>query len=223
MFPATTGWQTTTPASCRRCRIRGTGTGRRRIAGLALALSLAACRSVPTQAPPPPPPSGEVDAQPLVAASADRYEVAEGATYAQPQASADNALPLYPPDLLAQRLAPRIVRVRLIVDAQGRVDEVRPLDADPAGDAFLDAVRAACAGWRFSPLAETRAVERRRRLPDGDIEIEYLPETRTLPFHLDYRFAFRQVDGRPVVDAGTAADGAEAPSAPPAVAAPDLR
>lgn len=219
MFPATTGWQTTTPASRRRCRIRGTG--RRRIAGLALALSLAACRSVPTQAPPPP--AGEVDAQPIVAASADRYEVAEGATYAQPQASADNALPVYPPDLLAQRLAPRIVRVRLIVDAQGRVAEVRPLDPEPSGDAFLDAVRAACAGWRFSPLTQTRAVEQRRRLPDGDVEIEYVPQTRTLPFHLDYRFAFRQVDGRPVVDAGTATDGADAPAAPPAVAAPDLR
>ncbi len=220
MFPATTGWQTTTPASCRRCRIRRAGIGRRRIASLALALSLAACRSVPTQAPTPPS-TGEVDAQPLLAASADRYEVAEGATYAQPQAAADNALPVYPADLLAQRLAPRIVRVRLIVDAQGRVGEVRALDPDP-GDAFLEAIRTACATWRFSPLAETRAVERRRRLPDGDVEIEYVPETRTLPFHLDYRFAFRQVDGRPVVDGGTA-DAAEAPSATPAVAAPDLR
>jgi|GEM_PF-878476 len=222
MFPATTGWQTTTPASCRRCRIRGAGTGRRRIASLALALSLAACRSVPTQVPPPPP-SGEVDAQPIVAASAERYEVAEGATYAQPQASADNALPVYPAELLAQRLAPRIVRVRLIVDAQGRVAEVRSLDPEASGDAFLDAARAACAGWRFSPLTETRAVEQRRRLPDGDVEIEYVPQSRTLPFHLDYRFAFRQVDGRPVVDAGAAPDAAEASSPPTAVAAPDLR
>jgi hypothetical protein len=221
MFPATTGWQTTTPASCRRCRIRGAGSGRRRIAGLALMLSLAACRSVPTQAPPPP--SGEVDAQPIVAASADRYEVAEGATYAQPQASPGNALPVYPSDLLAPRLAPHIVRIRLIVDAQGRVAEVRSLDPETPGDAFLAAVRAACAGWRFSPLTETRTVEQRRRLPDGDVEIEYLPQSRPLPFHLDYRFAFRQIDGRAVVDAGAAADAAAAPSTPPAVAAPDLR
>lgn len=221
MFPATTGWQTTTPASCRRCRIHDRRIGRWRIAGLALAVSLAACRSVPTQAPPPP--SGEVDAQPILAVSSDRYAVAEGATYAQPQASAGNALPVYPADLLAQRLAPRIVRVRLIVDAQGRVAEIRPLDTEAAGDAFLDAVRAACAAWRFSPLTETRAVEQRRRLPDGDVEIEYVPQSRPLPFHLDYRFAFRQVDGRPVVDAGTAADAAETRSASPAVAAPDLR
>ncbi|HUD43179.1 MAG TPA: hypothetical protein VMR06_14405 [Dokdonella sp.] len=178
---------------------------------------MAACRSVPTQAPPP---AGEVDAQPIVAASADRYPVSEGATYAQPQPSAENALPVYPADLLAQRLALRIVRVRLIVDAQGRVAEVRALDPDAAGDAFLDAVRAACARWRFSPLTETRAVEERRRLPDGDVEIEYLPRTRALPFHLDYRFAFRQVDGRPIVDAGTAA-GADAPAAP--VQPADLR
>ncbi|MCR6702748.1 MAG: hypothetical protein NVV68_17075 [Dokdonella sp.] len=137
--------------------------------------------------------------------------------------SPGNALPVYPSDLLAQRLAPRIVRVRLIVDAQGRVAEVRSLDPEAPGDAFLAAVRAACAGWRFSPLTETRTVEQRRRLPDGDVEIEYLPQSRPLPFHLDYRFAFRQIDGRAVVDAGAAADATAAPSTPPAVAAPDLR
>lgn len=202
MFPATTGWQTTTPASCRRCRFRR-WTGRS--AWLSIVLIATACRSVPTQAPPPPP-SGEVDAQRIESVASDRYEVAEGATYEQPRAVDTNTMPVYPPALLAQRLPPQSVGVRLVVDPEGRVAEVQALDPDgSATGGFLASVRASCATWRFSPLTETRAVEVRRRLPDGDLEIEYVPQTRALPFHLDYRFVFRQVDGRPLVDAAPAA------------------
>lgn len=219
MFPATTGWQTTTPASCRRCRFRS---GPAWLACLLIASTTTACRTVPPQALPSP--SGEVSAQRIEPSASDRYAFAQGATYDQPRAAADNPLPAYPVELLAQRLAPQAVRARLIVDTQGRVVEVRALDpTSEAAAGFAASVHAACATWRFSPLTETRAVEQRRRLPDGDLEIEYVPETRALPFHLDYRFVFRQVDGRPVVDVGSpegAGGGAQADSE---VIRPDLR
>lgn len=159
-------------------------------------LSLAACSSAPPR--PPELRDGAVQAQQLPAAAGDRYEHSEETRYEPPVAAADNPIPEYPPALLAKRLPQRSVRVRLIVDSDGRVGEIQALDApaQAADDAFLGSVRAACAQWRFSPLIERTRVPVQTADADGTLWTEYQERQRALPFHLDYAFRFEQVDGK---------------------------
>ena len=79
-------------------------------------------------------------------------------------------------------LAPVEVVAQLIVDGTGRVETARIIRND--GDAaFADAVLAAVRGWTFYPL---------QRVTGRVVE--------PLPFTQDYRFRFRQENGRAVVE-----------------------
>lgn len=113
-----------------------------------------------------------------------RYQPMPGSSYLSPLPIRGNAKPDYPPDLLDRRLPPVTVVVRLIVDGAGAVADARVIENEDA-PAFADAVLAAVRGWTFLPL---KRVTGRRVEP--------------LPFTQDYRFTFRQVNGRAVVDSG---------------------
>ena len=159
-------------------------------------LPLAACSHAPQR--PTEPRDGAVLAQQLPADAGDRYEHSDEVRYESPVAAADNLLPGYPPALLAERLPPHSIRVRLIVDPAGRVRDVQALDAAAAtaGDPFFGSVRTACAQWRFSPLIERTRVPVQTADADGTVWTEYRERERALPFHLDYAFRFEQVDGK---------------------------
>ncbi len=117
-----------------------------------------------------------------VADDGARYQPQPGSSYLDPLPKRANAVPVYPPMLLDRRLPPVEVVARLIVDGTGRVETARIIRND--GDAaFADAVLAAVRGWTFYPL---------QRVTGRVVE--------PLPFTQDYRFRFRQENGRAVVE-----------------------
>lgn len=113
-----------------------------------------------------------------------RYQPVPGSSYLDPLPIRENAKPDYPPDLLDRRLPPVTVVVRLVVDGAGAVADARVVD-DGDAPAFGDAVLAAVRSWTFIPL---------KRVTGSRVE--------PLPFTQDYRFTFRQVNGRAVVESG---------------------
>ncbi|WP_449447342.1 TonB family protein [Thermomonas brevis] len=114
-----------------------------------------------------------------------RYQPMPGSSYLSPLPMRENAKPEYPPALLDRRLPPAMLVVRLIVDGAGKVADARIIENASAEAAFAEAVLAAVRGWTFFPL---------KRVTGRQVE--------PLPFTQDYRFTFRQVNGRAVVDAG---------------------
>lgn len=117
-----------------------------------------------------------------------RYTNSPGTSYRGAGPSAGNPQPEYPPRLLSKLLPPVIVDVQLVVGGDGMIDKVSasgPTGADPA---FADAVIDVVQRWTFTPL---------ERLSDDGIE--------ALPFTLHYRFTFRQVNGRAIVESGSTA------------------
>jgi TonB family protein len=105
--------------------------------------------------------------------------------------------PEYPGGLLAQRLPPTRVKVRLIVDEGGSVQHATLLDDGHQNDpAFFAAVQSAVNAWAFTPLI------RRKPVRDVTTTLTYHGLTRqfagvatALPFHQDYEFTFTQRDG----------------------------
>lgn len=114
-----------------------------------------------------------------------RYQPVPGSSYLDPLPMRANAKPEYPPALLDRRLPPATVVVRLIVDGAGKVADARIVETGGSEAAFADAVLAAVRGWTFFPL---------KRVTGRQVE--------PLPFTQDYRFTFRQLNGRAVVEAG---------------------
>jgi TonB family protein len=114
-----------------------------------------------------------------------RYQPMPGSSYLSPLPMRENAKPEYPPALLDRRLPPAMLVVRLIVDGAGKVADARIIENASAEAAFAEAVLAAVRGWTFFPL---------KRVTGRQVE--------PLPFTQDYRFTFRQVNGRAVVEAG---------------------
>lgn len=129
---------------------------------------------------------GAVSAEIADSADADaRYQPMPGSSYLDPLPLRDNAKPEYPPALLAQKLPPATVVVRLIVDGAGKVADARIIENAGGAPAFGEAVLAAVRGWSFHPL---------KRVTGRVVE--------PLPFTQDYRFVFRQLNGRAVVELG---------------------
>jgi TonB family protein len=129
---------------------------------------------------------GAVSAEIVDAADGDaRYQPMPGSSYLSPLPMRENAKPEYPPALLDRRLPPATLMVRLIVDGAGKVADARIVENGSGEAAFADAVLAAVRGWTFFPL---------KRVTGRQVE--------PLPFTQDYRFTFRQVNGRAVVEAG---------------------
>lgn len=129
---------------------------------------------------------GAVSAEIIDSADAEaRYQPVPGSSYLSPLPLRDNAKPEYPSALLDRRLPPATVVVRLIVDGAGKVADARVIDNVGGESAFAEAVLVAVRGWTFHPL---------KRVTGRVVE--------PLPFTQDYRFVFRQRNGRAVVEQG---------------------
>lgn len=126
---------------------------------------------------------GAVGAEAIVAPPEARYEVVEDVDYLLPQPSVLNAMPDYPPQLLEKNLAPVQMTVRLVVDAQGLVERAEILESTTSEEAFSEAVLESVKTWTFSPLTRVKSMV-----------------AEPLPYTQGYRFTFRQVDGRAIVE-----------------------
>jgi TonB family protein len=110
---------------------------------------------------------------------------------------------VYPADLVAANLPPVTVTALLIVDARGRVKEVR-IARQATDDAlhlrFDDAVRKAAMAWRFAPMRIADWVEDAQ---GNERRVSADPK----PFSQTYRFRFDVKDGKPRVLGGVPASG----------------
>lgn len=165
-------------------------------ASLLLAFALAGCATPRPPAPPEPAPRGQVSGEVLVDPAAPAAQPAVDEVHEAPVQHAGNPPPEYPPALLRAGLPPQEVRVRVVVDAQGRVARVDALDdTRPPADAFLAAVRAALAHWRFEPFVVIQWGPGPDRDGDGEPEGEQVVGQQARPFRFDMRFRFEVVDG----------------------------
>jgi hypothetical protein len=146
----------------------------------------------------PDPRQGDVAVKQLQPASSDTYaDPAPEEQYDYPVRFGDNAPPNYPDALLAKRLPPLSVKVRLIVDETGCVTESNPLEsATPADPAFFSAIQAAVRDWKFTPLVRITAGAGRTEIIFQGVKSVYSGKATALPFHQDYEFTFTQRDGK---------------------------
>jgi hypothetical protein len=142
--------------------------------------------------------SGEVTAGMIEPPASERYVAEAGARYEQPLASPDNPLPVYPPELLSKRLPPFSVRVRVVVDAMGQVTSVVATEqSDPGQLPFVESIRSAIQGWRFTQLVKVTPGPVSTMLVDAfGSQTMYPGKATALPFHQDYRFIFSQTEGK---------------------------
>lgn len=161
----------------------------RHVAITAVAIVFVGCATKSSPKPSTPPVerrTGEVSESIVEADAASRYVIEPGQTYESPVVLGEYSLPEYPADRLADRLPPIEIVVRVVVGSEGLVERIDPLGETNDGNrAFYDATRDALMRWKFSPF----------RIKDEATSI-----VRDLPFHQDYRFVFRQIDGKPQVD-----------------------
>jgi hypothetical protein len=167
----------------------GTAMERIRAAALGCAASLlvgcAATRPDSAAAPA----QGDTTWHAVVPEGTRRYELALGEV-SSGAALAHRVAPVYPPALLAA-CPPRVeVRALLVVDAAGKVDEVRFDEARIAEDGaaagrrpYIEAVQAAAKQWIFVPLQ----VERWAADASGE---SHVVDRQARPFSLAYDFHF---------------------------------
>lgn len=165
-----------------------------RAASLALLIALQGCHTVAPTASKEAPPShkGEVSYQLVPATGAAQYKLkkSEHSFGAQPLT---NEPPVYPPSLVAANLPLTTVRVKAIIDQNGKVSEVRNLDTATSRETelFVTACRDAMLHWTYSPMTVVEEFD------DGKGNITQV--RKNAPFSLDYAFKFELVDGRPTV------------------------
>ena len=161
---------------------------------------LAAC--APTRPSPEDPRAGRVGVTEVDAAvpAEMRLVLADNESFQPPLPDFDNALPDYPADLLALRLPPRSVCLRLSIDEHGAVRDTEPGDQGPdcAGgrdieSAFHAAAAQAAMGWRFEPAF--RCIFPEGTPPDSACGFDGTLEVPQ-PVSLIYRFVFEQIDGQ---------------------------
>jgi hypothetical protein len=165
---------------------------------------LAGCSTLPPSAPTSEAlVDGRVSARLIEPDDSERYSIAPGVTFDQPVAFPGNPLPRYPGDLLAERLGPVSLRVRLAVDTAGVPSGVEALDSLGGHDArFLDEIEHALLQWRFTPLVRIESGPGHSIVAFGDVMTRYEGSATALPFYHDYSFEFRQTNGVPRVEAG---------------------
>jgi TonB family protein len=163
---------------------------------VALCSALAGC-ATPPAAFAPPAPVGDVGIIPIEACETDRYPVVSDETYEYPAAWDDNLPPTYPQSLLARRLEPVRVKVRMIVDEGGRVTGTQSLDsAESIDPEFFAEVQRALSRWTFLPLIRRKPEQHRfTTLQYHGTKRTYGGVAVALPFHQDYEFWFTQRDG----------------------------
>ncbi len=167
---------------------------------MALTAAVAAC-SAPTRAPLEDPREGQVGFAEVDSAvpTEARLVLADNESFQPPLPDTGNAAPEYPADLLARRLPPQAVCVRLSIDEHGAVVDTAPVDQGPdcavgmdMESAFYAAAVDAAMRWRFEPAF--RCVFPEGSVPDmgcGFAGTQEVPQAVSLV----YRFVFEQVDG----------------------------
>jgi len=130
--------------------------------------------------------NGDVKAEVIDAPERARYKATKGVTFINPEPWEKNAVPTYPPGLLIKRLDPVEVVVRVIVNTTGSVESATIANNSSQEQTFAEETLAAVKRWAFSPL---------QRIEGASIQ--------PLPFSQEYRFTFKQIDGRAVVSSGS--------------------
>jgi len=133
--------------------------------------------------------------------------------FIQPKPDPANALPAYPPSLLARHVPPTVVKVRLRIETDGAVFKVDPLDPPKTADqrVFVEAVRDACWSWKYSPLIRLDLNRGETvRVDSKGSSTEFKGHPTALPFHVDYAFTFSRRDGRPGVESEQIASATDA-------------
>lgn len=126
------------------------------------------------------------------------YVVDTNETWFEPTPMNEHAAPVYPEELLAQKLPATTVRVRLVVDTDGIVTESTALEAPPNYPQFFAAVQAAVRQWTYSPLVRSVPGEE-TTLHFNGWSSTYPGKATAMPFHQDYDIVFTQKDGKGVV------------------------
>lgn len=169
----------------------------------AVVLLSAGCASTPRSLPVDVEParSGAVGAREIsdTVSSTPRMALSPGETFFMPRANAGNALPVYPHDLLARRLPPQSLCLRISLDEQGVVLATAPIEQPPecpAGAAqepqFLAAAVRAARGWQFDPGVRCEYRDTAARI-SGDCSGG---RETAQAVSLAYRFVFEQHEGR---------------------------
>lgn len=163
---------------------------------------LAGCASLPPAAPSPSKPrlTGEVSGTPIEALPQEEYESKPNVHFENPTPFPENAAPVYPGQLLADRLPPVRLSVRAVVNEQGQVTSVSavgvvPVDQQP----FFASAQAALLTWKFLPLVQITEGSGMTKIVNGDSMWVYPGQAKALPFHQDYAFVFQQHDGKGTV------------------------
>jgi len=140
---------------------------------------------------------GDVGVLKIEAAPGESYPVETDERFVYPAPWDDNPPPAYPELLLAQRLPPVRMKVRVIVDEGGRVQQTALLGPPGQNDAaFFAAVQSALGKWTFTPLIRQKpAPGKTTTLTYHGITHQMTGDATALPFHQDYEFTFTQRDG----------------------------
>lgn len=125
---------------------------------------------------------GAVSSEVVDKAKDERYQIHPGEQFFQEMPSQDNIQPSYPENLLSKQLQPVSVIARLVVRASGEVERAEIIESSAPDAEFSEAVLVAVRTWTFVPL--TRVVGNK---------------SEPLPFTQDYRFTFKQENGRAIV------------------------
>ncbi len=149
------------------------------------------------------PRTGSVAMRAVSADDSQSYAVDTNETWYAPAPIDDHVAPLYPEELLVQKLPPTTVRVRLIVDENGIVTDSTALEAPPNYPQFFAAVQAAVRQWTYSPLVRSVPGEKDTALRFNGWSATYSGKATAMPFHQDYDIVFTQKDGQGVVTSAT--------------------
>jgi TonB family protein len=166
----------------------------RTICVLVFSLALVGCRHAPVLAdtgrssfvmiePPPAPP-------PKTSSSEVKGPISS-TSYSDARPIHPLLLPVYPPKALAAKAGAATVAVKVTVDANGRVTDIRPSllslsTPGPFADDFRAAVETALRQWRFLP-AEVREVE---FLEEGGTSYSRLKRSEATEAEFDLSFTF---------------------------------
>jgi hypothetical protein len=145
------------------------------------------------------PRTGSVAMQAVSADESQSYAVDTNETWFEPTPMDDHVAPVYPEELLAQKLPATTVRVRLIVDKNGIVTDSMALAAPPDFPQFFAAVQAAVRQWTYWPLVRSVPGEAETQLIFNGWSATYSGKATAMPFHQDFDIVFTQEDGKGVV------------------------
>jgi hypothetical protein len=145
---------------------------------------------------------GVVSSAPIAASPQEQYESKPNVRFEQPAPFPENSSPVYPEQLLANRLPPFRLNVRVVANDQGQVLSVSPLDPVPAErEPFFASVQAALLTWQFLPLVQITDGPGTSEISIHDTTSQYQGQAKALAFHQDYGFVFQQQNGKGTVSA----------------------